>query len=354
MTQTLIHIDASKSYDIQIGPGALERDELPGDVVRGVRRALVVSDDNVYPLYGEKVRAYLTRSRIESDHFVFPAGEQSKNLATYGEILEYMCGIQMTRSDMLVALGGGVAGDMTGFAAATYQRGIKFIQIPTTLLSAVDASVGGKTAIDLKSGKNLCGCFYQPSFVLCDTDTFHTLPQREYRAGCAEIIKYAMLESKAFLEDIIKRPVSDHYEEVVGKCVLIKSRYVEADEFDTGMRMLLNLGHTIGHAVEAASDFSILHGEAVAMGMYAITKAAVRRGICSEETLLLLKQALDACGLESVISYTADELLRSALLDKKAAGANLRLVLPLYAGKCVTETISKDELAGWMTDGGIR
>ena len=351
---TTVHIDASRSYDIRIGAGVLNSFPNTPEVFGGVRTIMIVSDDTVYSLYGEKVSDIFRKMGFRTEHFIFPHGEQSKNIQVYSDLLEYMCGAQITRSDMIAALGGGVTGDMAGFAAATYQRGIRFIQIPTTLLAAVDASVGGKTAIDLKSGKNLCGCFYQPSLVLCDTETFQTLPEREYKSGCAEIIKYAMLDDEDFLRSLAEVPVSGDYENVVKRCVEIKARFVMEDEYDTGKRMLLNFGHTFGHAIEACSDFSILHGEGVAMGMAAMTKACVTRGICAEETYELLIKALEKYGLESEVPFTAGQLIQTALLDKKASGSSLKIVIPERAGYCRTEKIRKDELAGWMKDGGIR
>ena len=348
-----VHIDASRSYDIFIGEGLLFEPELLSGVMDRVSKVLIVSDDNVFPLYGEALKNLLAGTGVSVESFIFEHGEESKNIATYASLLEYMCHVQMTRSDMIAALGGGVVGDLAGFAAATYQRGIRFIQIPTTLLSAVDASVGGKTAIDLKGGKNQCGCFYQPSLVLCDTGTFQTLPEREYRGGCAEIIKYAMLESEEFLNDLTENPVSENFEDVVARCVSIKKKYVMEDEFDTGMRMLLNFGHTFGHAIEAASGFSMNHGEAVALGMKVMTKACVKRGICGADVFSKLTDALGRYGLDSDVPYSAAELERSALLDKKSAGSSIRLVVTEGPGKCRTETVKKEELVSWMHDGGI-
>ena len=199
-------------------------------------------------------------------------------------IMEELCSI--------VALGGGVTGDLAGFAAATYQRGMGFAQIPTTLLAAVDSSVGGKTAVDLPTGKNQAGSFYQPCIVLCDPDTLETLPEEQYRCGCAEIIKYSMLGNAAFFEELYKTPVREQYEHVIEVCVQMKRDIVGADEYDLGRRRTLNLGHTFGHAVEQCSEFSLLHGEAVAIGMATVTRAAVKRGICGEETLARLLDIL--------------------------------------------------------------
>lgn len=210
------------------------------------------------------------------ERFVFPHGEQHKNLNTYGQALNFLCDRRFTRSDLIIALGGGVVGDLAGFTAATYQRGIAYIQVPTTLLSMVDSSVGGKTAVDLDSGKNQAGCFYQPALVLCDPALLETLPDAEYRAGCAEIIKTAVLFSPELFQQLKTTPIREQFEPVIAACVGMKRNVVQNDEFDRGQRALLNLGHTIGHAVEACSNFTILHGEGVAIGLAAITRA--RRG----------------------------------------------------------------------------
>ena len=204
---TTIHIAASREYDVVIEPGLLTRlGTMAAELGLG-RRAAVISDDAVFALYGAAAEKALTDAGFQVDHFLFPHGEQQKNLSTYGQVLNFLCDRRFTRSDFLVALGGGVVGDLAGFAAATYQRGIPYIQVPTTLLSMVDSSVGGKTAVDLEHGKNQAGCFYQPSLVLCDPSLLNTLPEREYRAGCAEIIKYAMLYSEDFLRELEETPV---------------------------------------------------------------------------------------------------------------------------------------------------
>ena len=182
--------------------------------------------------------------------FPYPGGEHCKTLATYAALLDFLAAHRLSRSDLIVALGGGVTGDLAGFAAATYQRGIPFVQVPTTLLAAVDSSVGGKTAVNLASGKNQVGCFYQPSLVLCDPDTLRTLPPEEYRNGCAEVIKYAVLRSEPFFSELRTAPVSAQVEHVIATCVSMKRDLVAADEFDRGSRQLLNLGHSFGHAVE--------------------------------------------------------------------------------------------------------
>ena len=348
-----VKVNASRSYDVLIGADILPTaGELISKVIPS-GKAFIVSDDNVFPLYGETLKKSLEKAGFDTAEYVFPHGESSKNLSVYGMALEAMCSEHLTRSDFIVALGGGVVGDLAGFAAATYQRGVKFVQVPTTLLAAVDSSVGGKTAVDLPGGKNQVGCFYQPSLVVCDTKTFSTLPKAEYRNGCSEIIKYSVIGSKQLFDEISARPVSEQYETVIKACVAMKAAITEKDEFDLGCRILLNLGHTFGHAVETCSEYSVPHGQAVAVGMAAITRAAVKRGYCSEETLEDVLGILKKYGLETETDFSADELCRIAFNDKKGSGRSMTLVVPERIGSCVLEKISKDELSVWLKDGGI-
>lgn len=349
-----VRIDASKSYDVLIAPGLVAETGGRVKVLLNPASCVVVADDRVYSLYGEDVRQSLESASIRTTVFTFPHGERNKTLATYERLLEQMCADRITRSDVVVALGGGVTGDMAGFAAATYQRGIRFIQIPTTLLAMVDSSVGGKTAVDLRHGKNMVGAFCQPSLVLCDTKTLDTLPPEEFACGCAEIVKYAMIESEEFFDSLDRTPVAEQLESVISACVTMKRDYVNRDEFDTGDRIFLNFGHTFGHAIEACSDFSILHGEGVAIGMAAITRAAVTRGICPESVLTRLISLLEKYNLPTVSPYTCRQLISAALSDKKAQGETIRLVVPERIGKCLVEKIPKGDLKSWMCDGGIK
>ena len=354
-----IRVFASTDYNVLIDAGLLDQ---AGDRIAeainlqkdaGSITAVIVSDDNVFPLYGERLKESLNKRGFKTLEFVFPHGEKSKSLATYGELLEFMCESKVKRSDMIVALGGGVVGDLSGFAAASYQRGIAFVQVPTTLLAAVDSSVGGKTAVDLKSGKNQVGAFYQPRLVLCDTDTLKTLPKEEYECGCGEIIKYAILESDEFFDELLEKPVSEQYEHVIATCVNIKKHYVENDEFDTGLRMKLNLGHTFGHAVETCSGYTILHGQAVAMGMAAVTKAASEMGLCSKETEVRVLEILDRYELPKDISFKIDEMYEAMLVDKKNTGAVTNLIVPTAIGNCRIMKIPTDKLKGWLEEGGV-
>ena len=231
-----IHIKASREYDVLVERGLLDR---AGELLREVSApgmAAIVSDDTVYALYGERTVKAFEKAGYRVHSFTFPAGEGSKNLSTYADVLHFLGEHRFSRSDVVVALGGGVVGDLAGFAAATYQRGMGFAQIPTTLLAAVDSSVGGKTAVDLPTGKNQAGSFYQPCIVICDPNTLETLPEEQCRCGCAEIIKYSMLGNAAFFEELYKTPVREQYEHVIEVCVQMKRDIVGADEYDLGRR----------------------------------------------------------------------------------------------------------------------
>lgn len=355
-----IPVYASTDYEVIIGSGLI--DEAGNYIAAALKleqgtekkiTAVIVSDDNVFPLYGERVKKALNEQGFKTLEFVFTHGERSKSLETYGKLLEFMCESHVKRSDMIVALGGGVVGDLAGFAAATYQRGIDFIQVPTTLLAAVDSSVGGKTAVDLVSGKNQVGAFYQPRLVLCDIDTLSTLPPEEYACGCGEIIKYAILESEEFFDELLEKPVSEQYEHVIATCVNIKKHYVENDEFDTGLRMKLNLGHTFGHAVETCSGYTILHGQAVAKGMAAVTLAASEMGLCSKETAARVLEILDRYDLPKDISFGVEEMYNAMLVDKKNSGTVTNLIVPMAIGNCRIMKIPTEKLKGWLEEGGV-
>jgi len=349
-----VHVPASREYDVLIERGLLGQ---CGKLIReatGAGKAVIVAGDIVFPLYGETVKRALEQAGLAVDCFILPHGEQHKNLESYGQLLEFLAQSHLTRSDILVALGGGVTGDLTGFAAATYQRGIGFVQIPTTLLAAVDSSVGGKTAVNLPSGKNQAGCFYQPSLVLCDPDTFATLPEEEYRCGCAEVIKYGVLGSRDFFHELKARPIREQLEHVISTCVEMKRDIVRQDEFDRGLRQLLNLGHSFGHAVEACSSFRVKHGQAVAIGMAAITRAAVSKGYCDGESLRELLALLTLYGLPTETEYTVEQLFAAALSDKKISGGSIQLVVPEEIGRCRLVKIPAAEMPEWMEAGGIR
>lgn len=347
-----ITVNASSSYEIVIGQNLLKK---TGDfclsALKGVCRLCVVSDDRVAPLYLEPVKKSLEGSGFEVLSFVFPEGESSKSTQTLVELLEFLADNRLTRSDALVALGGGVVGDLCGFAAAIYLRGIPFIQIPTTLLAAVDSSVGGKTAVDLRAGKNLAGAFHQPSLVLCDTLTLDTLAPEVFSDGCAEVVKYGVINDRSFFDRVKNEGVRENLEEVIAECVQNKARMVADDEFDRGKRQLLNLGHTVGHAIELCSDLKISHGSAVAMGMVIVTKAAVASDLCPAEDLTDLILCLRAEGLPVECPYTAEELTRVATADKKRSGNTITLVIPYGIGDSRLEKISVDKLSDFIAKG---
>ena len=347
-----VQIHASHPYQVLIGDGILA--DL-GAYIREVcnpGKVAIISDDRVWPLYGSQVYATLEKAGMNQVvHFVFPAGEQSKCGAVYLEILEYLAQAQLTRSDCLLALGGGVVGDITGFAAATYLRGIAYIQIPTTLLAAVDSSVGGKTAIDLPSGKNLAGAFYQPSLVLCDTKTLNTLPENIFRDGCAEVIKYAVLFDEELFAHLEQHGPEFDREWVIRRCICHKRDVVEQDEFDLGLRQKLNLGHTVGHAIEAKSAYDISHGEAVAMGMAIVAKAASAFGYCGEDVYRKILALLKAFGLPTATEYDAATLYRYTLSDKKRAAAKISLVIPRRIGACDIVSMDIQRVESFIKEG---
>ena len=322
-----VSVKASRSYEVRIGSGLIAT--LGENIPQKAKKVCIVSETNVWPLHGPSAVKSIEDAGFEVTSFVFPAGEASKCGATYLELVNFLAESRLTRTDCLVALGGGVVGDLTGFAAATFLRGIPFIQVPTTLLAAVDSSVGGKTAIDLPAGKNLCGAFYQPSLVLCDTDCIATLPEDIFRDGCAEVIKYGILYDPALFETLRAQGMDFDREAVVTRCVELKRDVVAEDEFDTGARMKLNLGHTIGHGVEALSNFQLSHGKSVAIGM-----AIVARSACDAATRDAILDILEQFGLPRSTTSSAEDLYTCALSDKKRAGGTVNLIIPKAIGDC--------------------
>lgn len=347
-------VNASRSYDIIIGAGLLDN---AGEYIAAVHKpckAVIVAGTNVAPLYADRVLASMKSAGFDARLYVIPAGEQHKKLSVVEELLLFCAEAKLTRSDIMVALGGGVTGDMTGFAAAIYRRGIEFIQLPTTLLAAVDSSVGGKTAVDLPIGKNLVGAFHQPSLVLCDTDTLDTLPEEIFRAGCAEVIKYGILGNEPFFNELRSKHIADQIEHVIAVCAAMKRDIVNEDEFELGVRKLLNLGHSFGHAVETYSDYSLSHGFSVSIGMAIITRAAYAKGCCSRETLVRVLDILSAYDLPTECDYTSDELLDIALSDKKFSAGSISLIVPTGIGSCVIEKVPGTELKDWLIAGGLK
>lgn len=315
----------------------------------------LISDDTVYALYGKTLADGLKASGIPlKGSFVFPAGEESKNAEVLTEALNRMAESGLKRDDVLIALGGGVTGDLAGFAAAVYQRGIEFIQVPTTALAAIDSSVGGKTAVNLRVGKNLIGSFHQPSIVLTDPVTFRSLSDAEFSNGLAEAIKTGILfdeELFSLLEDGSLTKDDERVEEMLQRAVSHKARIVEEDPLDHGRRQLLNLGHTTGHAVEAASAYTVPHGSAVSIGIAIFSRAMVKRGEMSEKDLQRILSALEHNSLPVECSYDTDTLYKYALSDKKRKNTGITIVLPLGIGNCTLRTIPAEELRDLIRDG---
>lgn len=341
----IVTVNASTKYEVKIGSGLLPTlGAEVAAVVRG-RTAVIVSDSNVWPLYGNIVQNNLEITGFSVLSYVFPAGESSKNGNTYLSLMNFLAENRITRGDCLIALGGGVVGDLTGFAAATYLRGIAYIQVPTTLLAAVDSSVGGKTAIDLEQGKNLAGAFYQPKLVLCDIDTLNTLADDIFRDGCAEVIKYAVLYDTKLFAHLQDKGLSFDREAVITRCVELKRDVVAEDEFDTGARMKLNLGHTIGHGIEKASNYEISHGKAIAIGMAIVCKAG-NAGVYAK-----IKDILVQFGLPTVTNFDCNTLFEAALSDKKRSGDTVNLIVPKGIGNCVIHPTSIENLKTFIQEG---
>ena len=329
-----VTVRASKSYEISIGSGLMDTIGEEVKKLGKVTKTCLVSDSNVYPLFGKRVEDSLEQAGFTVCAFVFPAGEESKNGSTWLSLLNFLAEHKLTRSDLIVALGGGVVGDLAGFAAATYLRGIRLIQMPTTLLAAVDSSVGGKTAIDLPAGKNLAGAFFQPDRVICDTDALKTLPKAIFRDGCAEVIKYGILYDEELIAWLERDGLDFDREAVISRCITHKRNVVMEDEFDTGLRMKLNLGHTIGHGVEAKSHFTISHGQAVAIGTAIVCRSAAAQGLLGPADCQRILHLLEQFGLPVSTPYTAEELYRYALSDKKRSGGTVNLIVPREIGRC--------------------
>ena len=348
-----VRVKTASAYDVCIGAGLLSQVGSRCRALCKAETAAVVSDDTVFSRYGQTVCVCLESAGFRVVPFVFPHGEASKNLSTYAELLQFLAEKRITRADLAVALGGGVVGDLTGFAAATYLRGISYVQIPTTLLAAVDSSVGGKTGIDLPAGKNLVGCFYQPSLVLTDTDVIAELPEEVFRCGCAEVIKYAMLDEELFAS-LAARPVKEQLANVICRCVQIKSELVRRDEHDLGDRRLLNFGHTFAHAVEVCSRYTVPHGDAVAVGMAMMTRSAVSYGSCDHDVLLRLTALLAQYGLPTETDFSADMLFGAICADKKIGGEKISLLVPRAVGKVCVHEIPLTELPCWLRAGGAK
>ncbi len=346
---TSISIGVTPPYSVHIGAGL--RHELGAYLAAlcAPCRCVLVCDSRVAPLYQDDVRHSLTAAGFAVFPFVFPAGEEQKNWQTLGELLEFMAEKQLTRSDCVIALGGGVCGDMGGFAAGCFMRGIQYIQVPTTLLAAVDSSVGGKTAIDLSGGKNLAGLFLQPAMVLCDTDCLQTLPAEQLASGRAEAIKSGILDGET-LFSLACTPERD-WEALIAGCVRFKGRIVALDEKEQNLRRILNLGHSAGHALERLSQYELPHGHAVSVGLAIITRCAVKRGLCPADDGARILAALQEAKLPICCEFSAAALAGAALADKKRRGNSITLVFPTGIGGCRLQPVAVSELETLFSEG---
>lgn len=345
-----IPVKTKKSYEVLVAEGLLQEAAARiAALPQKTGKVFLVSDQQVYSLYGPRLEEGLQAAGFELRfcRFVPPAGEASKSLAVYQQLLSAMVQAQLSRGDLLIALGGGVTGDLAGFAAATYLRGLPWVQIPTTLLAMIDASVGGKTALNLPEGKNLLGAFHQPSLVLCDPALLATLPAEEIKNGMGELIKTAFLD-EALWESLEAWEGDLPGPELIARAIQVKAALVAQDEADRGPRRLLNLGHSIGHAIEAASGFQIPHGQAVAMGLGSITRAAVRQGLCEGSALARLEAMLARHHLNQENPFKAADLLLYMKRDKKAGSGRLTLVVPRRIGGCELREVSWAELPDWI------
>ena len=347
-----ITVHVSRPYDIHMEAGILAR---AGEYIKntlGACRVMVVTDDTVRALYGDTLLRSLGEAGLEAAEFVIPHGEASKNTESLIALLNALAENAFTRTDIVCALGGGVVGDLAGFAAAVYLRGIRYVGIPTTLLSCVDSSVGGKTAVDLAAGKNLAGAFHHPSLVLCDPDTLNTLAPEVRADGFAEVIKYAVI-GDSVLFDMLCDPDTLDMETVIARCVAQKARIVEKDETDHGVRKHLNFGHTAGHAIELRSHFSLMHGHGVAIGMGIATEYAIRQGICPADVLPKLNKLIALYHLPTETDYDIDDLYEAATRDKKREGGHIDVVLPTAIGSCMLKRIPVGELRAFLAGGRV-
>ena len=340
-----LRVNVGAGYDIFIKKGLLSS---CGEYIKNVtdaKKVCVISDTNVFPIYGDKVCQSIEEQGFEVLTYVFEAGEASKTTATVISMVEFLAQNELTRGDIVVALGGGVCGDMAGFAAAIYLRGIDFVQIPTSLLAQVDSSVGGKTAVDLPQGKNLCGSFHQPVLVIIDPDTLDTLTPHFFSDGMAEAIKTGCIKSAPLFDRIEKEDAKDFIEDMIFDCVSIKAGVVERDEKEHGERALLNFGHTAGHSIEKLHNFStISHGEAVGIGMVMITAAGEANGITAAGTSDRIAAVLKKYGLLTKDENSLSDIIENMNADKKRTSDSINFTLLHSIGDSFNQKIKYEEI----------
>lgn len=365
MTTDTVHVDlGDRSYDVQIGRGLIDQAGTRIKALFGARRAAILTDETVAALHLERLQSALAEAGIKANALALPAGEGTKNWADLGRAVEWLLAERIERKDLVIAFGGGVIGDLAGFAAAILRRGVRFVQIPTTLLAQVDSSVGGKTGINSPQGKNLIGAFHQPSLVLADIDVLTTLTPRDFRAGYGEVAKYGLLGDEKFFEWLETNGPAlaadpTRRAEAVRHSVAMKAGIVQRDETEQGERALLNLGHTFGHALESATGYSdrLLHGEGVSIGCTLAFDLSARMGLCSQEAPSRVAAHFRQMGLPTRISDIAGELpddealIRLMGQDKKVQDGQLRFILAHGIGDTfVSDAVVTDDLRAVLAE----
>ena len=337
-----IVINASKSYEVKIGKGVVNDLAQYIKQVKQCSKIAVITDDIVGSLYGKQVCKLL--EGYDVCYFEFAHGEQNKSMSTVENILEFLASNKLTRSDLVISLGGGIVGDVAGFASSIFLRGIDFVQIPTTLLSMVDSSVGGKTGVNLCAGKNLAGAFHQPCLVVCDLDFLSTLPQEEFKNGLGEVIKYGCIADKNLFDLLEQQDINQSLKDVIATCISIKAKFVEQDEFDHGERQKLNFGHTLGHAIEKQTNFKIPHGQAVGVGMKLICEWAEQKDLTTKGCAQKIEKLINKFDMANDAGCDISTLWSAVSNDKKLKGKNLNLVLIKDIGDSYLYSIQIDKL----------
>ncbi len=338
-------VNVGKTYEIIIEKGIMQECGAYIKKVSSAKKVCVITDSNVAPLYLDRVVSGLEKEGYEVFSFIFKAGESSKTTAVIVEMVEFLAEKGLTRKDLVVALGGGVCGDMAGFAAAVYLRGIDFVQIPTTLLSQVDSSVGGKTGVDLPQGKNLCGAFHQPVLVLIDPLALHTLSDHYFSDGMGEVIKAGCIKSAQLFEKIENKDVKENIEEIIFECVDIKRGVVERDEKEQGERALLNFGHTICHGIEKLHNFSgVSHGEAVGIGMLMISEIGEKAGLTEKGTADRIKAVLEKYNMKTSDNHSAESIIEAMQSDKKRTLNGINFVMLKSIGNSFIYPVENEKI----------
>ena len=348
---TNIRINASTGYDVSVGAGAAAgAADFICAALRRAKKVAVVTDSNVDALHSGPVVAQLASAGLKVEKFAFPAGESSKNLSTYAQLIDFLAAKRFDRTDIALALGGGVTGDLTGFAAATYKRGIDFVQMPTSLLAMVDSSVGGKTGVDISAGKNLVGAFHQPRAVFCDLRFLETLPDEWRMDGMGEVLKYAVLGDANLFGRLEEKPLDPIGEREIAACIGMKRDIVEEDEKESGVRKLLNLGHTFAHAIELLSGYGISHGRAVATGLAMAARAAAKCEVLHANACERIESLVSAMGYEAHARFAAVDIAEAILGDKKVEGDSIDIVLPQSIGSCAVRRMPLSEIGKVVED----